>query len=84
MKKAFCIAAACCLMAVSAAFISCDPNKTQCWKITVEFQTGQTEEYYFWGDGMESDAQLDQYGKLPGIKRVSKVQTFMSQSDCHK
>jgi len=72
-----------CVMALAAGFVSCDPNKTQCWKITVEFQNGQSEVYYFWGDGLQSDAQLNEYGKLPGIKRTSKTQAFLSQSDCH-
>lgn len=79
MKKFFIGAA---LVIAAATFSSCNPDAIQCWKITVSFQTGTTQVYYFWGDGMQSDAQLETYQRLPGIKSVSKEQTFLSESDC--
>ena len=81
MKKYFILVA---LFVATVAFTSCDPNKTQCWKITVELQNGQKSEYLFWGDGMQSDAQMDMYQQVPDIKSVRKEQTFLSEQDCRQ
>jgi len=64
------------------ATTSCNTDKTQCWKIYVEFQSGQSQEYYFWGSGIESDAQMKIYEQMPDIKTIRKEQTFRSESDC--
>ncbi len=83
MKKVFFVAAACCLLAVSAAFVSCDPNKAQCWKMSVTYQGGQTAEYYFYGTGVEADAQLELYVKAGAIQ-TRREQTFLSRDNCHE
>lgn len=75
-----------CVVAMTAlAFTSCDPNKAQCWKITLEYKDGgkQTEEFYFWGTGVESDAMIEQYASATGA-RVTKQQTFLSKENCRK
>lgn len=77
------LAAACCMLALSATFVSCDPNKTQCWRLEVTSEEGLTVEYYFWGTGVEADAQLEVYHRA-GAKRVYREQTFLSQENCHK
>ncbi len=76
--------AAVCMLAVSASFVSCDPNKAQCWKLTVTYQNDQTEEFYFYGTGVEADAQLEMYQQTGGVKRTHREQTFMSKENCHK
>lgn len=83
MKKVFVLAAACCLLAVSAAFVSCDPNKAQCWKMVVTYPGDKTEEYYFYGTGVEADAQLELYHQAGAIK-LHREQTFLSKENCHK
>lgn len=83
MKKVFFAAAACCMLAMSAALVSCDPNKAQCWKLQVTSQDDVTVEYYFYGTGVEADAQLEIYHQA-GAKRVSREQTFLSRENCHK
>lgn len=67
------------------AFTSCDPNKTQCWKITLTSDTGgQVLEYFYYGDGVDSDAQLELLASShPGYK-ATKEQTFLSKDNCHK
>ena len=74
-----------CVVAMTAlAFTSCDPNKTQCWKITLQYESGQTEEFYYWGSGVDSDAVIEQYAQtIPGTK-ATKQQTFLSKDNCHK
>lgn len=83
MKKMFFAVAACCVLALSATFVSCDPNKAQCWKMTIVMQNDVTEEFYFYGTGVESDAQLELYYQA-GAKSVKKEQTFLSRDNCHK
>ena len=83
MKKIFFVAAACCLMALGAVMVSCDPNKAQCWKLTVGYPNGQTAEYYFYGTGVEADAQLELYHQA-GANSVKREQTFLSEGNCHK
>ncbi len=82
MKKVFMTAAALCMLAISASFVSCDPNKAQCWKMKVTLQDGTSREYFFYGTGAEADAQMDVYQKTGGVKQVSHEQTFMSKEDC--
>ena len=79
MKKFFIAAAL-----VVAAFVgtSCNPDAVQCWIITVEFTNGSSATYYYWGDGKQSDLQIDTYAQMPGVKRAGKTQAFLSQSDC--
>lgn len=84
MKKLFFAAAACCMLALSAAFVSCDPNKAQCWKLSVTSQDDITVEYLFYGTGVEADAQLEMYVKMGGVKRTHREQTFLSKENCHK
>ena len=83
MKKSIVCAAACCLLALAATFSSCDPNKAQCWKLTVKYQDNKTIEYYFYGTGVEADAQLDVYQKT-GATTVRREQTFLSKDNCHE
>jgi len=81
MKKLFIIGA----LAMGALLTSCNTENSQCWKISVTYEGGKSSTYYFWGTGAESDAQLKQYEKIPGITRVGKEQAlFVSQSDCQK
>jgi hypothetical protein len=49
-----------------------------------EFQSGQSQEYYFWGSGIESDAQMKIYEQMPDIKTIRKEQTFLSEQDCRQ
>ena len=81
MKKFFIAAAL-----VIAAFVgtACNPDAVQCWQITVEFTNGSSATYYYWGDGKQSDAQIDTYAQMPGVKRATKTQAFLSESDCGK
>lgn len=83
MKKIFCVAAACCLLAVSAAFVSCDPHKAQCWKLTVGYPSGSTEVSYFYGTDVEAEAQLEVYHQA-GANSLRHEQTFLSEDNCHK
>ena len=64
------------------AFTSCDPNKTQCWKMTIVSDAG-TVIYYYYGDGVDSDAQLDIWSQVPGLKSAKKESTFLSKDNCH-
>ena len=65
------------------AFTSCDPNKEQCWKMTIVSDAG-TVIYYYYGNGVDSDAQLELLASShPGFK-ATKVQTFLSKENCHK
>lgn len=84
MKKLFFAAAACCMLALSATFVSCDPNKAQCWLITVTLQDSTTEEHYFYGTGIEADAQMELYHQALDAKSVRREQTFLSKDNCHK
>jgi hypothetical protein len=83
MKKFFFVAAACCLMTLCAVMVSCDPNKAQCWKMYVGYPSGQTEVFYFYGTGVEADAQLELYVKA-GANSTRREQTFLSESNCHE
>jgi hypothetical protein len=84
MKKFFCMSLmAIGLMALAAGFTSCDPNKAQCWKLSVSYPEGPSVEYYFYGTGIEADAQLEVYHQA-GANRVSRSQTFLSKENCHK
>lgn len=85
MKKIVMSLAAVCMLAVSASFVSCDPNKEQCWKITLTSPDGgQVLEYYYYGNGVDSDAQLELLASShPGFK-ATKVQTFLSRENCVK
>lgn len=67
------------------ALTSCDPNKEQCWKITLTSDTGgPVIEYYYYGNGVDSDAQLEILASShPGYK-ATKEQTFLSKDNCHK
>ena len=80
MKKLF---IACAVALTALVFTSCDPNKEQCWKITVVTEAG-TATYYYYGNGVDSDAQLDIYRQMPGVKSTSKAQTFLSKDNCHQ
>ena len=65
------------------AFTSCDPNKEQCWKMTIVSDAGEVI-YYYYGNGVDSDAQLELLASShPGYK-ATKEQTFLSESNCHK
>lgn len=81
MKKFFFMAAACCMLAMSAALVSCDPNKAQCWKLYVGFDNGKSAEYYFYGTGVEADAQLELYHQA-GANTIRREQTFLSKENC--
>ena len=73
------------VMALAAGFTSCDPNKEQCWKITLTSPDGgQVVEYYYYGNGVDSDAQLELLASsMPGFK-ATKTQTFLSKDNCKK
>ena len=83
MKKIICIAAACCMLAAGAALVSCDPHKAQCWKMSVTYESGQTEEFYFYGTDVEADAQLEIYHQAGAVK-IGREQAFLSEKNCHK
>ena len=85
MKKVFMSLAAVAVMALTAGFTSCDPNKEQCWKITLTSPDGgQVVEYYYYGSGVDSDAQLELLASShPGYK-ATKTQTFLSKDNCKK
>jgi hypothetical protein len=85
MKKVFMSLAAVSVMALAAGFTSCDPNKEQCWKITLTSPDGgQVVEYYYYGNGVDSDAQLELLASsMPGYK-ATKTQTFLSKDNCKK
>ncbi|MBQ8939693.1 MAG: hypothetical protein IJ047_05665 [Paludibacteraceae bacterium] len=85
MKKVFMSLAAVAVMALAAGFTSCDPNKEQCWKITLTSPDGgQVVEYYYYGNGVDSDAQLELLASsMPGFK-ATKTQTFLSKDNCKK
>ena len=83
MKKILMSLMAVCMMAVAFGLTSCDPNKAQCWKMSVTYESGQTEEFYFYGTDVEADAQLEIYHKAGAVK-VGREQTFMSEQNCHK
>jgi len=78
MKKVFFLAAVFC----AALMTSCkDINAVQCWEITWENKTtGATGMYYFWGDGQQSDKELERVGSVVG--KATKRQTTKSKSDC--
>ena len=75
----------CTLSLCAVLFASCDPNKEQCWKITLTSPDGgQVVEYYYYGNGVDSDAQLDLLASsMPGFK-ATKTQTFLSKDNCKK
>lgn len=78
MKKVLFAAAIVC-----AAFMtSCkDINAVQCWEITWEnTKTGATGTYYFWGNGEQSDKEIDRVGSLLG--KAGKKQTTKDKADC--
>ena len=79
MKKMFIIGA---LALFTLAITSCDPNKVQCWKLNVKYSDGKSMEYYFYGSGVEADAQLEIY-RLAGATQIGREQTFRSKNDCH-
>ena len=81
MKKIFILGA---FALATLAFTSCDPNKEQCWKIIVTFDTGATSEYFYYGSGVDSDAQFAIYEKMQGVRSVRKEQTFLSKDNCHE
>lgn len=83
MKKVFFAAAACCMLAMSAALVSCDPNKAQCWKLQATFEGGAVQEEYFYGTGVEADARLEQLHQM-GANKIHREQTFLSKENCHK
>ena len=74
--------AAVCVLALAAGFVSCDPNKAQCWKLTATFPQGGTQEMYFYGTGVEADAQLEILHQA-GANKVQREQTFLSQENCY-
>lgn len=71
------------MLALSAALVSCDPNKAQCWKLTVTYPEGNSIESYFYGTGVEADAALEVYYKA-GATKVHREQTFLSKENCKK
>ena len=81
MKKVFSVASACCLMAVSAALMSCNPDGTKCWKMQATYPSGQTEEWYFYGSGDEADAQLELKHQA-GANKIHREASGKSKSDC--
>ena len=83
MKKILLMSAACCMLAMSATLVSCDSNKAQCWKLQITDQNNVTVEHFFYGTGVEADAQLEIYHQA-GAKSVRREQTFLSQENCHK
>lgn len=80
MKKIFILGA---FALATLALTSCDPNKEQCWKLTIGYPTGQTEVHYFYGTGIEADAQLEVYHRA-GANSVDRKQAFLSKDNCHK
>ena len=86
MKKILMSLMAVCMMAVAFGLTSCDPNKAQCWKITLTSRESgaPTLEYYFYGTGVESDAQLEMLASSNPGYSATKVQTFLSKDNCHK
>ena len=84
MKKFFMSLAAVAVMALAAGFVSCDPNKAQCWKLVVTFQNGATQIEYFYGTGVEADVRLESFVKTGGVKSTHREQAFLSQENCHK
>jgi hypothetical protein len=83
MKKFFMSLAAVAVMALAAGFVSCDPNKTQCWLLIATFPQGGTQEMYFYGSGVEADAQLEILHQA-GATKIERKQTFLSKENCHK
>ena len=83
MKKIFMSLAAVAVMALAASFVSCDPNKAQCWLLTVSFQEGQTQQEYFYGTAVEADVRLEFFHQAGAIS-VRREQTFLSEQNCHK
>jgi len=78
MKKVFFLAAIFC----AALMTSCkDKDAIQCWEITWENKTtGDTGTYYFWGDGKQSDVEIDRVGSIMG--KATKKQTSKDKADC--
>ena len=72
-----------CMVAVAAGLSSCDPNKEQCWKITLTSRTtGQATEYYYYGNGVDSDAEIERLAQMnPGCS-ATKTQAFLSRENC--
>ena len=83
MKKFMMSVAAVCVLALAAGFVSCDPNKAQCWKLIATYPEGNTEEQYFYGTGVEADAQLEIFVRA-GANKVRREQTFLSVGNCHQ
>ena len=81
MKKVIMLAAACCMLALSASLVSCNPDKTQCWKLSVTSEDGKVTEHFFYGTGTEADAQLEVYHRA-GATKVHREQTFLSEENC--
>lgn len=81
MKKILTFAVAGCIMALTASLVSCNPDKTQCWKLIAVFDD-KTQESYFWGSGVEADAQLEIYHRA-GANTIRREQTFLSKENCH-
>ena len=48
--------------------------------MSVTYESGQTEEFYFYGTDVEADAQLEIYHKAGAVK-VGREQTFMSEQN---
>ncbi len=79
MKKLFIVIAVLC----ACALTSCtDPNKEQCWEITITYANNATATYLFWADGDTSDAYLKKLALSPDVKTASKMSTFVSEGDC--
>jgi len=81
MKKVFLCLAAVGMMAMAAGFVSCNPDKTKCWKLQATFPSGQVQEMYFWGSGDEADAQLEIMHQA-GANKIHRESTSKSKSDC--
>lgn len=84
MKKIIMSLAAVVVLTLAASFVSCDPNKEQCWKITLTEQTtGQVRLVaYYYGNGVDSDAYITQLAQSnPGCS-ATKQQTFLSKENC--
>jgi len=83
MKKIIMTVAAVCVLALAAGFVSCDPNKAQCWKLVATFPSGQQQIMYFYGTGVEADAQLELMHQA-GANKIHREQTFLSKENCHE
>ena len=51
--------------------------------MSVTYESGQTEVFYFYGTDVEADAQLEIYHQAGAVK-IGREQAFLSEKNCHK